>query len=132
MTTVDRLADWIGEILAHHMLEVSADPVVVLNADDRIVFVSRTASSLHWSRTELIGSEWAHLVHPDDRGIALDRPGTGGDAGPRSPGHATGGPVRVRSGDGTWIETRMVRYHGQLHAGATGRDHVSLVVLAPR
>lgn len=122
MTTVDLLADWIGETLVHHMLEASPDPVVVLNSDDRIVLVSRAATRLRWSRDALIGTEWGALVHPGDHGLALARPGERA---------ATVCPVRVRSGDG-WVEVAMVRYHGHLPHRSERSGRVSLVVLGRR
>jgi PAS domain S-box-containing protein len=119
VTTVDLLADWIGETLTHHMLEVSAEPVVVLNADDRIVFVSRAAARLQWSRVDLIGTEWAELVHPDDREPGAERTRDGGVARRQ---------VRIRSGD-RWVETTMLRYSGRLPNHGMRGGQVSLVVL---
>lgn len=121
MTTVDLLADWIGETLTHHMLEASADTVLVLNADDRIVLVSRAAARLNWARDELIGTEWGELVHPCDRDDALARPAD------RAP---TVCAVRVWCGD-AWVRTTMVRYHGLLSQRSERGGRVSLVVLGP-
>lgn len=66
MTPVDTLASWIGEALAHHLLEIADDIVVVLDADGRILLLGHGATTHGWSRRVWVGRAWAELVHPDD------------------------------------------------------------------
>lgn len=123
VSTIDRLASWIGEVLAHHMLEVSTDPVVVLNADQRIVLASRSVSSLEWTSARLVGREWRELLHPGD---ARQRPA------PHELDdlHAGGASrdVAVRSGDGGWREMVETSYSAEID----GHGTVSVIVLRPR
>lgn len=103
VATVDRLAEWISDVLAHHMLEAVADTVVVTNGDDRIVLVSRSGASLGWSRTLMIGTRWDEVEHPD-------RLGERGPAAPAPAGSAERRLTTVRCGDGSWQDVHVVRY----------------------
>jgi PAS domain-containing protein len=122
VSTVDRLAAWIGEMLAHHMLEATSDPVVVLNADQRVVLLNRAASSLGWNRQAVIGREWGDMLHPDDQepDAPVSPPGTDAPIVRR-------GEVTLRLGDGTWQRAAIVSYAGRID------DHgvVSVLVLKP-
>ena len=109
-------------MLAHHMLEATSDPVVVLNADQRVVLLNRAASSLGWTRHAVIGCEWSDLLHPDDH-----RP----DA-PVSPPDTdapivTRCDVTLRRGNGTWQRAAMVSYAGRVDRHGV----VSVLVLMP-
>jgi hypothetical protein len=107
VATVDRLAEWISDVLAHHMLEAVEDTVVVTNADDRIVLVSRSGASLGWSRTLMIGTRWDEVEHPD----CLRERGT---ASPAPAGSAERRATTVRRGDGGWQDVDVVRYSTHL------------------
>jgi PAS domain S-box-containing protein len=122
VTTIDRLASWIGEVLAHHMLEASPEPVVVLNPDERVVLVSRSASSLDWSRTTLVGREWNEMLHPDDRGPAASGVSPDDDAPV-----VRCRDVTVRRGDGEWQPVSMMSYTARIDELGV----VSVLVLRP-
>jgi PAS domain-containing protein len=122
VSTVDRLASWIGEVLAHHMLEASPEPVVVLNPDRRVVLVSRSAASLDWSRDALVGREWSDLVHPDEVGSGMHA-STPDDDTPL----VRRCDITIRRGDGEWQQVSMMSYTARLDEVGV----VSVLVLRP-
>lgn len=123
VATVDRLAEWISDVLAHHMLEAVTDTVVVTNGDDRIVLVSRSGAALGWSRTLMIGTRWDEIEHPD----RLVDPGA---ASPAPAGSAERRITAVRRGDGGWEEVQVVRY--STHLPDIGPAAVVVVSPLPR
>lgn len=106
VAVVDRLAGWIAEVLAHHMLESTSETVVVTNGDDRIVLVSRSGQALGWSRTVLIGQRWDEI---EDVPPAADAGGT-----PSPAGMTERRTTSVRRGDGAWEPVHLVRYVAHL------------------
>jgi PAS domain S-box-containing protein len=122
VSTVDRLASWIGEVLAHHMLEASPEPVVVLNPDRRVVLVSRSAASLDWSRDTLVGREWSDLLHPDDVGSGTNTASPEDDTPV-----VRRRDVTIRRGDGEWQSVSMMSYTARLDDVGV----VSVLVLRP-
>lgn len=63
--TADGLTQLIREVLTHHMLEVAAEPVIVVNNDDHIIIVSRSIAELGWDPDDLIGRPWRDLLDGD-------------------------------------------------------------------
>lgn len=104
------------------MLEASPEPVVVLNPDQRVVLVSRSAASLDWSRDMLVGREWSDLVHPDDAGSAANASSPDDDTPVVRRRNVT-----IRRGDGEWQSVSMMSYTARLDDVGV----VSVLVLRP-
>ena len=119
--TSDDMAGLIRELLAHHMLEVCPDPTFVLNNDERIIVFNRAASTLGWTREELIGRNWSDIVERVDETAHI----VSSNVAVSAPGVATFRAATIRQGNGSLQDVDLVTYGVRI--GSTMRPSVVVV-----
>jgi hypothetical protein len=118
MSALDELAAWVSESLLHHMLYMTTDVVVALDADNCAIFVSQAAVALGWDRAAMIGREWPHPMPTE----AVPR---GSAAFPLVIDPPEQGRISITLGDGTEESVVATRYRER----RSGLVAASLLVL---
>jgi PAS domain S-box-containing protein len=112
----DSLASLVREVLTHHILEVSSDPMFLVNADERIVVANRAVErQLGWSDGQLIGRRFDDIVaeydsaapHIVSSNVSASVPGVGVARG-----------AKLRRVDGTLDGVQLVTYRLRLDSCA--------------
>lgn len=98
----------VREVLTHHVLEVSADPVFVIDGDGSVLVANRAAQRLGWTVPQFAGRRWDDVIVAEY--LSESTHILSSNVAASVPGVAVARAARVRRPDGTVDEVRLVTY----------------------